>query len=496
MKKTVFLFVILYVSLVSAVRAEYTETELKTSINMLFNWQEENSTVRNYPGSVAADFYIMSLAHMDSEYNFKSYIKLTENINPPTKQDGQRLIMSNAACNEKLSDSFAGWYTYKSKHDNASELAGAITALDSGGYAIKGSDTDINNMVCDLLAMQQQNGSFSNDILTTAKAIIALSPRADAQFRFKGTNTGEEYGYNCKEAIHNAVLFLSASQKDDGGYMSVINTAYVIIALNSININPDNDAMFTKNNLTPINYIISNIDSSGSVFSLADDTALSSAALISQLNYKQNKPAFFDFSKIYLKEQTTTKPELIIKTETETPTQSTTSTPLPVIEVTPPPTKVPEHSAVTEEQYGPLPFVGPIQIEKKKNKETPTEFVEDEIYENDETGINIVGLVISIIAALLSVAGFIFLTILKIKPQSFEKSRLKLKYIFDKKENRPYVSDDSINNINDDSTLKRDFYKTPEVVSKEELYDPDFVKKLIPVDELDSSIESILDDNS
>lgn len=493
MKKAVFLFFLIYASLISAVRAEYTEADLKNSVNMLFNWQEEKATVRNYPGSVAADFYIMSLAHMDSEYNFKSYVKLTDNINPPTAQDGQRLIMSNAACNEKLSDSFVGWYTYKAKNTTAAELAGAITVLDSGGYKVKSSETDINNMVCELLSMQQQNGSFSNDILTTAKAIIALAPRADTQFKFKGTNTGEEYGYSCKDAIHNAVLFLGASQKEDGGFMSVMNTAYVIMALNSININPDTDAMFIKNNLTPLGYIISNIDSNGSVFGLADDTALSSAALVSQLNLKQNKPAFFDFSKIYSKEQSTSKNGLIIETQTQAPQASETDSASPVIEVTPPPTKSPEHSAVTEEQYGPLPFVGPVQSKEKNTTEKPTGNIEPQ---TDQTGINVAGLIISIIAALLSISGFVFLTILKTKPQSMENLILKLKCIFKNKDNTQTDSDNINKNTDNPSEFKADFYSTPEVVSKEELYDPDFVKKLIPVDEIDSSIEAIIEENT
>ena len=489
MKKTFLLLFLIYMSLITAVHAEYNEAELKNAINMLFNWQEENATVRNFPGSIAADYYVMSLAHTDSDYNFKSYIKLTENINPPTKQDGQRLIMSNAACGEKLSDSFVGWYTYKAEHDNASDLAGAIIALDSGGYTVKGSTSDINNMVCDLLAMQQENGSFSNDILTTAKAIIALSPRSNAQYKFKGTNTGEEYGYNCKDAIHNAVLFLGASQKADGGYMSVMNTAYVIMALNSVNINADNDSMFKKNNLTPVDYIISNIGSDGSVFSLADDTALSSAALVSQLNFRQNKSGFFNFTKKDTAGQATKRPELVMETETQQPQTTKTASHSPIIEVSPPPTKAPEHSAVTEEQYGPIPFVGPIQ---KEVKETEKAITVPETEERGRNGINVAGLIIAIFASLISITGFVYLTLLKIKPQSLEKITLKLKYILNKK------SDVNFENTKADENydFTNELYNSPEVVSKEELYDPDFVKKLIPVDELDSSIESILDDKS
>ena len=93
--------------------AAHTQTDIQTMIDGAFTWLETNAQPLSSAGSSASDHYIMALSRMNRDYRYASYVDATSTITPSTPQDAQRLIMSNAACGEVLSNSFVGAYTYQ-----------------------------------------------------------------------------------------------------------------------------------------------------------------------------------------------------------------------------------------------------------------------------------------------------------------------------------------------------------------------------------------------
>ncbi|MGM9935979.1 MAG: prenyltransferase/squalene oxidase repeat-containing protein [Candidatus Ornithomonoglobus sp.] len=508
MKKTAAVVPALLVMLVSVTaNAAYSQYDIQTAVEKAFEWHEQNASPRNSAGSIASDFYIMSLARMGKSYDFDSYIRLTEKLNPTTQQDGQRLVMTSAACGERLSNSFVGWYTWQQDNASASELAGTIITLDSGQYTIPEGEGDINNLVGALLTTQQSNGSFGNDIVTTAKSIIALSTRANTEYHLSGTHDNELYKYNTGSAIENALSYLSSCQQSDGGFTTVSNTAYVIAALDSIGTDSDADPAFVKNGATPLSFLFSQQGDNGSIASSPDDTAMMEMAYVSRLRAMQGKAAFFSFmsgDSVAAASSDSTENhsgESIISSDGESSSAAassassdsdssgSTGSTKEIISLTPPPTKEPEHSAVSEEEYGPFQFVGPVQQTDKpdKNYAVKTENKEEEEPVSGST----IAIIAAAIIAALALAGFIILTVISRNPEmkkkledalsDAKKKASELKDRAKKTEQQP-----ESNNIIDEIDSSH------EVVPTEELYDPDFIKKLIPVDEIDMSIDSLI----
>lgn len=409
----------------SVVYAGYSQSQLETVIDNAFSWQDNYASPNSSPGSNASDYYIMALSRMNKSYNFDSYIRRTESITPYTKQDGQRLIMTNSACGQRLSNAFVALFTYDAELDTASDIAGALITLDSGGYHVVDSDMDKNNMVSTLMSMQQSNGSFDNNVLSTAKAVIALSNYINTVYELNAAEGNGSYTYNTNSSISAALDYLSANQNADGGYGTITDTAYTVIALDSIGVDADNDTRFQKDGNSGVGFLVSMQYSDGSFISSADDTAIASCALVSHLRAMQGKSKFFSFT-------VRDNPSSAHTSEAETenhagegsvsPPANASAPPTPtathnVVHLTPLPTKAPEHSAVSAEAYGPFPFVGP------KQEATAGEKGEN-ILENDDTDDDDGGMtgktkgIIIIVAVLLLMAGSV-LYLYKSQPEAF-----------------------------------------------------------------------------
>lgn len=484
--------------------AAYSQYDIQTAVEKAFEWHEQNASPRNSAGSLASDFYIMSLARMGKSYDFGAYSRLTEKLNPTTQQDGQRLIMTSSACGERLSGAFVGWYTYQQDNTSASELASTIITLDSGQYTIPENEGDINKLAGTLLTTQQSNGSFGNDIITTAKSIIALSTRANTEYHISGTHDNEMYKYNTASAIENAVSYLSSCQQPDGGFATVSNTAYVIAALDSIGTDSDGAAAFVKNGATPVSFLVSQQSSDGSIASSPDDTAMMEMAYVSRLRAMQGKAPFFSFtsgdsvSAASPASSENHSGESVISPGAESaPTagsgasSDSTSTPgtKEIISIAPSPTRVPEHSAVSEEEYGPFQFVGPIQQTDKPDKNTAVKKSEEE-GETPASG-STAAIIAAAVTAVLALSGFVILTVISKNPAM----RKKLEDVLTAAKKKTALLKDKNGGAEpqpEDDTILNDAFTPHEVVPTDELYDPDFIKKLIPVDEIDMSIDALI----
>lgn len=508
MKKTAAVFPALLFMLASVTaNAAYSQYDIQTAAEKAFEWHEQNASPRNSAGSLASDFYIMSLARMGKDYDFSAYTRLTEKLNPSTSQDGQRLVMTSAACGERLSNSFVGWYTWQQENSSASELAGAIITLDSGQYSIPENEGNINNLVGALLTAQQSNGSFGNDVITTAKAIIALSPRVNTEYQLSGTYDDELYKYNTNSAIENALSYLSSNQQPDGGFVTISNTAYVVAALDSIGTDADTDAAFIKNGASPVSFLVSQQDGDGSIASSPDDTAMLEMAYVSHLRAMQGKAPFFSFTsgdsvsrvtsdtaENHAGESAISAGGSVSDTDSGSASESNSSDssekPKEIISITPP-TKEPEHSAVSEEEYGPFQFVGPVQQTENPDKSHAVKLSKEDEEEEEPGAGNTLAVAAAAIIAILALAGFVILTVISRDPEM--KKRLE-EALTAAKEKAAALKNKSEKEASQDEggNMVKEIDAPHEVVPAEELYDPDFIKKLIPVDEIDMSIDSLI----
>ena len=138
-----------------------------------------------------------------------------------------------------------------------------LAAYNQGEY---NSDEYENSLIADLLAAQQDDGSWNEGgtIDTTANAIAGLSFYKDRE--------------DVASAIDKAVAYLSSQQKTtgayDGGYGENSNsTAMVIIGLAAAGINPDTDSRFIKNGNSLLDGLFSFAISDNTGFGYTDNSA-------------------------------------------------------------------------------------------------------------------------------------------------------------------------------------------------------------------------------
>lgn len=479
--------------------AQHTQYDIQETINSAFSWLETNSPPQSAPGSAASDFYVMALSRMNKDYNYMSYVDAANSVNPSTTADAQRHIMAVSACGAMLLDQDVAMYTYNAQQNSASDIAGAIITLRSGGYEIpESSGTNLTNMTGKLLTMQQSDGSFDNDILATAKTVIALSEYQGTEFQLQGSANNEVYTYNTDSAITAALDYLGNSQQADGGYSTVYNTSFVIMALDSVGIDCESDSRFVKSGSSPIDYIYAHSSGDGSINSSRDDTAIASCALTSHLRGMQGKSSFFDFisddtvNNIISGDSGSTNNLTAGSTGTQNSSGSsshTSSTAAPqstpkTITVTQPPTREPEHSSLDAEDYGPQQFVGPVE-ENDHNDDNGNNDTDNTSGKTPVAAIVIIIIVCAIAAAIL--------VFIKLYPDKAKKVLQHIQSITDKnKENN--TSQEKQENETPD--LLSEIDASHEAVPTEELYDPDFIKKLIPVDEIDTSIDGLIPDDN
>ena len=464
--------------------AGYSQAQIENSINNALSWQEEYASPGSTPGSMASDYFIIAMARMNKSYDFDSYARVAAAIDPSTKQDAQRIIMANTSCGHRFTASYVGMFTYEAELDTASDITDALITLDSGGYNIVDSDIDKNSMVSTLMTMQQSNGSFENNILSTAKAVIALSNYVNTVYELSASNGGT-YSYNTNSSIDAALDYLSSNQQADGGFGSIMNTAYTIMALNSMGIDADNDERFQKDGNSGVGYIISMQNDNGSFQNSAEDTAIASCSLVSQLRSMQGKAKFFSF-----KSRDTLNSTSSGASSEETPsggssssnsgasnTTSSNATPAPtptqtqkVIQVTPMPTISPEHSAISAEQYGPFPFVGPVQqTDEESDNDTVSSFVEDTDDSDDDGMTGRTKGIIIVAAVILLMCGSVFY-LYRSQPEAF-KALLKKAPAPLKKNKLSDVSSESESTLDSIDFDEYKFVETEEVNSYLENFD-------------------------
>ncbi|MBQ3425571.1 MAG: hypothetical protein IJH37_00310 [Clostridia bacterium] len=474
----------------------YSQQDIYEAADKAFDWILSEASPLKHPDSAASDNSVTALSRMGRSFDFNKYLSYTESRNPSTDMDGQRLIMTETACGSRTSDSFVRLYTYNRMREDATDLAGAIITLDSGGYSIKSSEISMDHMVLTLMTMQQADGSFGGDIYTTARAMIALSFHRGSRYDISGTGENESYSYSTETAIANAASYLASRIGSDGGFGTFTNTAYSAMALDSVGINYEKDGRFAPGGRTPLDWIITKQSSDGSFNSSPDDTALAACALVSHLRAIQGKAGFFRFNSADSVASSSSGNESSVSSgsagsqgsaasNTETHEAAPTKTDPPVIKLTPLPTRAPQHSELDEEEYGPIPPMGPLkpsETGKPEPRKSTEEIAKDR--SNASTAVSA-----TVILLIIIIGAVIFMYL-----RYPEKLRSFIELIRKKISGEAPSGSEQAKEVSRaaENDMLNDTESSAPAVSTEELYDPDFLKKLIPVDELDDKIDPIV----
>lgn len=400
--------------------AAYSQYNIYNSIHDAYAWMEENASPLSSTDYAASDHYITAVARMGFDYNYSAYVSRAETRPSSTYTDAQRLVIATTACGSVWTENAVKEFTYKNLRDNPGELAGALITLDCGGYKIpEGSNINRDHIIVTLLSMQRQDGSFEGDVYTTARAVTALAPYINTQYKLStGEHKNAEYTYSTQSVVLNAISFLQGAKGGDHGYGTVTNTANVIIALDAVGVSADSDPGFADGSLSPISWLKSQQAEDGSFNGSAYDTALAMCAMVSHLRAMQGLSRFYDF--------TANDTVDISAAESGDPKDlsgdsSKTDVKKPVVaEVSPP---APDEKTG---EYGPFPFVGPVQSDDKPEK-TP-EPAKETATPDPAAPANAGGWAIVIISGLIIVAAGIAFVITMYGP----KLREMLKKILDK----------------------------------------------------------------
>lgn len=293
MKRITALIITLFMLFVPSANALYSGAQIYNSMEQAFNWIDENVSPLGDTDSVAADYYVIAKKRAGDVFDYNKYIKITNSKTPVTIQDAQRIITANTAAGGTMPEKFVADCTYDCEFVRASDIAGAITALLSGEYKIESHKTDINRLAVGLLSMQNTDGSFDNNALSTAKSIIALSFLSGNSYVAKGTEMGEKYRYDVNASILRGVNYLQNSRNEDFGFGSVMNTAFVVMALDAAGVDADNDPGFSDGVSSTFGALMSYRNEDGSFGAYPDDTAIASCALVSHLRAMQGNSAFY-----------------------------------------------------------------------------------------------------------------------------------------------------------------------------------------------------------
>ena len=377
--------------------AAYSQYNIYNSIQNAYAWMEENASPLSSTDYAAADYYITAVARMGFNYNYSAYVDRAETRPSSTYTDAQRLVVATTACGSVWTENAIREYTYKNLRDNPGELAGALITLDCGGYSIpEGNNINRDHIIVTLLSMQRPDGSFEGDIYTTARAVTALAPYINTQYKLStGEHKNAEYTYSTQSVVLNAISFLEGAKGGDHGYGTVTNTANVIIALDAVGVSADSDPGFAEGSLSPVSWLKSQQADDGSFNGSAYDTALAMCAMVSHLRAMQGLSRFYDFTANDAVDTSAAEsgdPKDLSGDSSKTEVKKAVIT-----EVSPP--------AQDEKtgEYGPFPFVGPVQSDEKPEK-TPEPEKETATPEPAQPA-NAGGWAIVIISALILVAA-------------------------------------------------------------------------------------------
>lgn len=299
-----------------SINAEYTDSDIKKAVTNAVNWKNEYDNPFYSIGSDSSNLYITALSRLGENYDYDSYLHGLDGVTAAYGAEHQASVMQRAALaviasggdaqnvggRDLIADST--FYRDSTAHlgkDGAGDYAWALIALDSGNFETP--DWSIMNrdeIIAALLSAQDGDGSFSGDIYTTASAITALAPYIETSGAYTITQnqTGFTFDISPREAVDNALAYLSATQMKDGDWGNLDATAMANIALDSVGIDSEKDTNFVARNGSAFDGLMSYKNNDGGFAydakkSDGEATSYALCALVSHLAHKQGKSGIF-----------------------------------------------------------------------------------------------------------------------------------------------------------------------------------------------------------
>ncbi len=275
---TVFLLTLVLINTLSF-GAESTDEFLQDEIEQVINWKKESYGLNpteelfSFPflDSVyegGSSWFSFSIGRVGTSDNYKAFCIINdkhiknmyrdESLSSRKATDWHRniLVRLSLGCEVRdiegidlISDGIIdrdGFTSLDSQGING--LIWALISIDSGMFP---DDSNIRKeLIDDIISRQNPDGGFSlkegdSDIDLTAMAVTAFSPYYDESVR---------------KSIDKALLFISESQTENGGFKSwgsenVESAAQVLIAITSLGIDPTEDDRFIKNGNTILDFM-------------------------------------------------------------------------------------------------------------------------------------------------------------------------------------------------------------------------------------------------
>lgn len=428
--------------------AEYSENDLIKAADSAVSWKNSKAAPYYNSGTEASDLFIFAVKRLGVEYDYERY---SDNMKSVLGGYGSnraasvyaRTILALTACGENASDyngrDFIADGTYNKNNINgADEWSWALIALDSRDWELPDWAPHTRaDMIKNIMAEQDTNGSIGGSAYSTALSLIALSKYTYDETAYEYTNnvTGEQKYATAWEIASPALDYLASEQSDWGDYYNLKTTALSLIALDYMDVDAENDERFIKGGKTVVDGLMEYSVGDGSFSSDMNDsdstaTTYAICALTSHLRQLQGKSKLFDLTSndtvdgvkhnlngssvsgtsapSYTKAPTVTKkPSTSSGTSSTTKRPTTTKVPStrrpattmsPIGSAKPSATKAPKKALV-----GPVKMPGPMP-------QTPAPLEESETLNTPQSGGGVshklpIGVAMLAIAALITAAG-------------------------------------------------------------------------------------------
>ena len=300
------------------VNAETSESDIKSAIEKAIEWKADKDSPFYGIGSYSSDFYIMALNRMGKNYDYSRYLAGLDGVAAGYGEEHnassmQRTVLATIASggdprNVGGRDLVADGIYYR---DNVSPLgkegvngySWGLIALDSKSFETpEWALSNRNDILAGILSHQNTNGSFDDSVYSTAVAVTALAPyyETSGAYTITQNQTGYVIDLSPKDAVEDALNYLSAEQDKDGDWGDLESTAMTVIALDTLGVNADSDGRFVAKNGSAVDGLMQYQQkdggfSTGKGKSNSEATSLAVCALTSHLRKLQNKATFFNF---------------------------------------------------------------------------------------------------------------------------------------------------------------------------------------------------------
>lgn len=185
--------------------------------------------------------------------------------------------------------------------DGCDGLSWALIALEAGSYEVPADALESKDqIIAALLSYQNSDGSFGKGVMSTSAAVTALAPYIETSGAYTITQnqTGQTMDISPSEAVESAVVYLSEAQMKDGDWGDANSTAMTIIALDTLGIDCESNPYFSARSGNAVDGLLTYRNSDGGFSenggeSDGEATSYALCALTSHLGFKQGRSGFF-----------------------------------------------------------------------------------------------------------------------------------------------------------------------------------------------------------